>query len=192
MSAGRDRYLATLRRTACWRGRLWGPLSLDDAEDCFQEAMLILMAGALSKYDPGRGPFDGFLYGVLMMVRLSFSASGDPQRVVLHLGDPEVRELSSEADSLAELEWSDLWNWAVELTRGSLQGLEREVALRTIDGISVSEQARLLERPEGTIRSAICRARRKIWGIVADQFDLSRWEANAWSTRLKRGKRIAD
>ncbi len=152
-----DRYAAVARRVA--RAVLGDP---DDADDAAQDALLSALV-KLEQYDPRR-PFGPWL------LRIVANAATDRRRrrKVRRTEplDPGLAASGTRPDTAAER--SEL---SVRLRRALAELPERRriaVVLFDVEGYAHAEIADILGIPEGTVRSEVFHARRRLRVLLAD------------------------
>jgi len=152
-----ERYAATARRVA--RAVLGDP---DDADDAAQDAMLSALV-KLAQYDPRR-PFGPWL------LRIVANAATDRRRrrTVRRAEplDPGLVAGGSRPDATAER-----WALSARLREVLAELPERRriaVVLFDVEGYSHAEIAQVLGIPEGTVRSEVFHARRRLRALLAD------------------------
>ena len=152
-----DRYAAVARRVA--RAVLGDP---DDADDAAQDALLSALV-KLEQYDPRR-PFGPWL------LRIVANAATDRRRrrKVRRTEplDPGLAASGTRPDTAAER--SEL---SVRLRRALAELPERRriaVVLFDVEGYAHAEIAEILGIPEGTVRSEVFHARRRLRVLLAD------------------------
>src|SRR5881296_2344485 len=152
-----ERYAATARRVA--RAVLGDP---DDADDAAQDGMLSALL-KLEQYDPRR-PFGPWL------LRIVANAATDRRRRRkvrrAESLDPALVAGGTRPDAAAEQ------RALAERLRGALAELSERrrlaVVLFDVEGYSHAEIARILGIPEGTVRSEVFHARRRLRVLLAD------------------------
>ena len=151
------RYAATARRVA--RAVLGDP---DDADDAAQDAMLSALL-KLRQYD-ARRPFGPWL------LRIVANAATDRRRrrAVRRVEplDPGLVAGGSRPDLAAER-----WALSARLREALAELPERRriaVVLFDVEGYSHAEIAQVLGIPEGTVRSEVFHARRRLRALLAD------------------------
>src|SRR5881296_463614 len=152
-----ERYAGVARRVA--RAVLGDP---DDADDAAQDALLSALV-KLDQYDPRR-PFGPWL------LRIVANAATDrrrPRKVRRAESlDPALVAGGTRPDAAAEQ------RALAERLRGALAELSERrrlaVVLFDVEGYSHAEIARILGIPEGTVRSEVFHARRRLRVLLAD------------------------
>jgi RNA polymerase sigma-70 factor (ECF subfamily) len=154
------RYAAPVRRLA--RAVLGDP---DDADDAAQDAFLSALV-KLGQYDEQR-PFGPWL------MRIAANAATDRRRRrSVRRAEPLGRDLragSPQPDIVAQRR-----TLAVRLREALANLPERRrlaVVLFDVEGYSHAEIGRILNIPEGTVRSEVFQARRALRGLLADWND---------------------
>jgi RNA polymerase sigma-70 factor (ECF subfamily) len=169
-----------------WQGRLYrfalrmtGSEAL--AEDALQETFLVVIGGAAG-YDPARGSFPGWLFGVArnqVLTRLRRESRFVPLEP--DAGEP-VHEVRAVDDIQAEL----LRREDVERVRGAVLDLaepfREAVVLCDLQGLSYEDAAQAMGCPIGTVRSRLHRAR----GMLAERLREPAPPAAAAPLRLAR------
>jgi len=152
-----ERYAGVARRVA--RAVLGDP---DDADDAAQDALLSALV-KLDQYDPRR-PFGPWL------LRIVANAATDRRRRRkvrrAESLDPALVAGGTRPDAAAEQ------RALAERLRGALAELSERrrlaVVLFDVEGYSHAEIARILGIPEGTVRSEVFHARRRLRVLLAD------------------------
>ena len=144
-----DELGAALPAVRAWLRRLVG--ARPDVDDLVQDTWLRASRYRAS-FDPSR-PMDGWLKQIAFRLFLDWRQRA--ARAPLELG-PGADRLPATPDAAAEREW-------IERQLARLRPVEREALLRFHrDGESVADIGVALRLPEGTVRSHLHRARRKL------------------------------
>jgi len=152
-----ERYAGVARRVA--RAVLGDP---DDADDAAQDALLSALV-KLDQYDPRR-PFGPWLLGIVANAATDRRRRRKVRRA--ESLDPALVAGGTRPDAAAEQ------RALAERLRGALAELSERrrlaVVLFDVEGYSHAEIARILGIPEGTVRSEVFHARRRLRVLLAD------------------------
>ncbi|MGH9356349.1 MAG: RNA polymerase sigma factor [Terriglobia bacterium] len=142
------------------------------AEDVTQEVFMTLIRQP-QRYDPGRGSLRSFLFGVSRNCVLRVLERERPLTVPM---DENAFEESGAADALdlaGDFERSDMIEQVRKAVLALPSGYREVVVLCDLDELSYEEAARVLECPQGTVRSRLHRARAL---LAAKLSSLRKWE----------------
>ncbi|HXF95754.1 MAG TPA: sigma-70 family RNA polymerase sigma factor [Gemmatimonadales bacterium] len=152
-----ERYAAQARRVA--RAVLRNP---DDADDAAQDAFLAALT-KLDRYDPGR-PF-----GPWLMRIVANAATDRRRRRAVRQAEPLAAELVGGGRRPdAEAERAALGERLLEALAQLPERRRLAVVLFDVEGYPHAEIARILGVPEGTVRSEVFHARRRLRQLLAD------------------------
>jgi RNA polymerase sigma-70 factor (ECF subfamily) len=127
----------------------------DDGDDLYQEALLAAMRGFDSLRD--ESAFRSWLYRIVINVHKNRCRQTWWRRLVpLSAEAVESQHVSDPTESYAARRW-------VHRAFQALKAPERAmVTLFELEGWSIAELAQLYERPEGTVKARLLRARRRM------------------------------
>ncbi|RMH15505.1 MAG: sigma-70 family RNA polymerase sigma factor [Acidobacteria bacterium] len=150
------------RRVMATAWRLLG--RLEDAQDAAQEVFLRLYRH-LEKLDPER-PLEPWLYRVTVNVCRDLGRRRQRRRDVHQpLDEAAAARLADgdrAADPAAGLEQEGARSFLARALAGLGEKERAAIVLRDLEGLSTREVARILGASEVTVRTHVCRARRKI------------------------------
>jgi RNA polymerase sigma-70 factor (ECF subfamily) len=152
-----ERYAAPVRRLA--RAVLGDP---DDADDAAQDAFLSALV-KLDQYDQQR-PFGPWL------MRIAANAATDRRRRrAVRRAEPLARDLRAASPQPDTVAYRHSLNIRLREALANLPERRRlAVVLFDVEGYSHAEIGRILNIPEGTVRSEVFQARRALRGLLAD------------------------
>ena len=146
------------RQGAIFRFALHMTGSETAAEDVTQDVFLAIMRDC--GYDPGRGTFSGYLFGIARKLVLRHIERGRSDALLeSDLGDGVLPEPAARENPLAELTHRE----GIEALRRAVMALPRRyrevVVLCDLEEVDYAEAAGILGCPIGTVRSRLHRAR---------------------------------
>jgi RNA polymerase sigma factor (sigma-70 family) len=136
-----------LRALAPYVGRICGAIALDRGDDAVQETFIAVLRSLRSLREPDA------LYGWVRRIAVREAVrAAQPGRAVAVAPD-DLRDVPASLPDLAAV-------LDVRAALAELPPLHRAVlVLRDLDGLAEAEVARLLDVPEGTVKSRLHRAR---------------------------------